>query len=157
MKEKATFAAGCFWGVEYNFQQLKGVTNTTVGYLGGGLKNPSYKDICSGDTGHAEVVQLEYDDELITYETLLNEFWHMHDPTQRDRQGADIGTQYRSSIFYHDQQQQSLAQESKDTLSKSDQFNTEIATEIKAVSIFYQAEDYHQDYLNKNNLPACSI
>ena len=157
MIKKATFAAGCFWGVEYNFQQLEGVINTAVGYLGGNLVNPSYKEVCSGNTGHAEVVQLEYDDDMTTYEILLDKFWSMHDPTQLNRQGVDIGTQYRSSIFYHDEHQKTLAENAKKVLSNSEKFSTEIVTEITAVSIFYQAEDYHQDYLNKNNLPACSI
>ncbi|VAW42717.1 Peptide-methionine (S)-S-oxide reductase MsrA, partial [hydrothermal vent metagenome] len=125
--------------------------------LGGNLHNPDYKQVCRGDTGHAEVVQLEYDDTVITYEILLQKFWSIHDPTQVNRQGADIGTQYRSSIFYHDAQQRCTAENSKKLLNDSGQFNNEIATEIVAASQFYQAEDYHQDYLNKNNLPVCSI
>jgi peptide-methionine (S)-S-oxide reductase len=152
---KATFGAGCFWGVEAEFRALKGVTNTAVGYLGGTLDNPTYRDVCSGRTGHAEVVQVEYDPAQISYEELLALFWEMHNPTTLNRQGPDVGTQYRSAIFYHDEAQQEAAETSKAALETSGAYNSPIVTEITPASQFYPAEDYHQQYLEKRGLASC--
>ncbi|MFO7795377.1 MAG: peptide-methionine (S)-S-oxide reductase MsrA [Promethearchaeati archaeon] len=147
--EKATFGAGCFWGVEENFRKLKGVISTTVGYSGGDFENPTYKDVCSGKTGHAEVVRVEFDPFIITYEDLLDVYWSIHDPTQLNRQGFDIGEQYRSIIFYHSEEQKEKALESKEKLEKSKRFKKPIATKIEPVKEFYRAEDYHQKYIQK--------
>jgi peptide-methionine (S)-S-oxide reductase len=157
MGKKATFGAGCFWGVEETFRQLPGVTNTTVGYLGGTLDNPTYKDVCRGDTGHAEVVQVEYDPSRISYTQLLDAFWQLHDPTQLNRQGPDVGKQYRSAIFYHDDEQRSEAEASKEREQKSGRHKRDIVTEITSTSTFYEAEDYHQKYLAKRGLSSCHI
>ena len=151
----ATFAAGCFWGVEEAFQTLDGVTGTAVGYLGGTLENPTYKDVCSGKTGHAEVVQLTYDPAKVSYENLLAVFWSIHDPTQVNRQGPDVGSQYRSAIFFHTPPQQATAESSRDALASSGRHKRPIATEITSASIFYRAEEYHQQYIAKGGKAAC--
>lgn len=152
---KATFGAGCFWGIEAEFRALKGVTDTAVGYLGGTLDNPSYRDVCTGRTGHAEVVEVEYDPAQISYEELLALFWEMHDPTTLNRQGPDIGTQYRSAIFYHDEAQKQAAEQSKAQLEASGKHRRPVVTEITPTSKFYIAEDYHQQYLEKRGLASC--
>lgn len=146
---KATFGAGCFWCVEDVFRKTKGVTNTTVGYSGGHTKNPTYEEVCTDRTGHAEVVQVEFDPDVITYEELLGVFWNSHDPTQLNRQGPDIGTQYRSVIFFHNKEQEEIAKRSKEQLEKSGRFTKEIVTEIKPAQEFYRAEEYHQQYYAK--------
>ncbi len=151
--EKATFGAGCFWGVEVKFQNIKGVKNTTVGYMGGNLKNPTYEQVCTDKTGHAEVIQIEYDSKQISYERLLEIFWDIHDPTQKNRQGPDIGKQYRSAIFYHNELQKNLAEESKKQIQKK--YIKAIATEITPVKEFYPAEEYHQKYLQKQGRASC--
>ena len=153
----ATFAAGCFWDVEYRFNQLKGVVSTAVGYIGGHFKNPSYEDVCSDATGHAEAVQLEYDTSKISYKQLLDEFWNMHNPTQWNRQGHDVGFQYRSAIFYHDDEQKKAAIISKEKLEKSGKFKKPIVTEIVPASTFYKAEEYHQKYWLKNKNIVCHV
>jgi len=145
--EKATFAAGCFWGVQATFDKSEGVEKTTVGYTGGTTKNPTYKQVCTGKTGHAEAIEIIYNSEKISYEQLLETFWMMHDPTQKNRQGPDIGTQYRSAIFYHTQEQKELAEKSKEQKEKD--LGVKIQTEIKPATIFYPAEEYHQKYLEK--------
>ena len=147
--EKATFGAGCFWHIEEEFKKLKGVISTSVGFMGGDLKNPSYKDVCTGKTGHAEVVHLEYDKKIISYEKLLEVFWNIHDPTTLNRQGPDIGTQYRSVIFFHSEEQEKTANASKVTLEKSGKFKNKIVTEIVPAKEFYKAEEYHQRYFEK--------
>ena len=152
---KATFGAGCFWGVEAAFRQVQGVLSTAVGYSGGSLENPSYEDVCTGRTGHAEAVEVEYDPERVSYEDLLRVFWESHDPTQRNRQGPDVGTQYRSAIFFHDAQQEATARASRDELQGRSK--KEIATEITAAGDFCRAEDYHQRYLEKRGLATCAI
>ena len=150
---KATFGAGCFWHVEALFRQVKGVKSTTVGYLGGSLKDPTYEDVCSGQTGHAEVVQVEYDPNAVSYDDLLTVFWNNHDPTTLNRQGPDVGDQYRSAIFFHDADQETTAKTSKEKLQNSDKFkNRKIVTEIIPASQFYKAEDYHQQYFEKCGL-----
>lgn len=155
--EKATFGAGCFWGVEAAFRQLPGVVDTAVGYLGGSMVNPSYRDVCTGRTGHAEVVEVTYDPQRVSYEQLLNVFWEMHDPTTRNRQGPDVGTQYRSAVFYHSSQQEALANDSKAKLQEAQRFARPIVTEIAPASTFYPAEDYHQRYLEKQGLTSCQV
>ncbi|PNX48512.1 MAG: peptide-methionine (S)-S-oxide reductase [Thermoplasmata archaeon M8B2D] len=150
--EKATFGAGCFWGVQKEFNKIKGIVNTTVGYMGGNLKNPTYKDVCTNKTGHVEVVQIEFDPKIVNYEKLLELFWKIHDPTQLNRQGLDIGTQYKSIIFYHTEEQKIIAEQSKEKLRKSNKFKKPIVTEIKPSDIFYKAEEYHQNYLEKNKI-----
>jgi peptide-methionine (S)-S-oxide reductase len=154
---KATFSAGCFWGVEETFRHVHGVLKTTVGYEGGTLANPSYKDVCTDKTGHAEVVEVEYDPNLVSYENLLEVFWKCHDPTQLNQQGPDVGTQYRSAIFYHTPEQQQLADASKKQLEHSGQYNKPIATMIVAAQTFYPAEEYHQRYLEKQGIAHCQI
>lgn len=149
---KATFGAGCFWCVEDVFRRTKGVMSTTVGYSGGSTKNPTYDDVCTDLTGHAEVVQVEYDPNVLPYENLLDVFWNSHDPTQLNRQGPDIGTQYRSVIFYHDPQQEEIARKSKEALDKSGKFGKKIVTEIQSAAEFYKAEEYHQQYYAKCGL-----
>ena len=153
----ATFGAGCFWGVEAAFRQLAGVTGTAVGYLGGSLKNPTYKDVCTDTTGHAEVVQVEYDPAKVSFDDLLNVFWTNHDPTTLNRQGPDVGTQYRSAIFFHTPEQEAAARASKDSLQASSKFRRPIVTEITPASEFYRAEEYHQQYLEKRGLSHCHI
>ncbi|MDD5005490.1 MAG: bifunctional methionine sulfoxide reductase B/A protein [Candidatus Omnitrophica bacterium] len=158
--EKATFAAGCFWGVESAFRQLlgKGVISTRVGYTGGHTKNPTYKDVCSDETGHAEAVEVEYDPSIISYQKLLDIFWSIHDPTTPNRQGPDIGSQYRSAIFYHNLEQEKSAKESLARLEKSKKYKKKITTEIAEAKEFYPAEDYHQQYFEKNGIkPTCHL
>jgi len=155
--EKATFGAGCFWGVEAAFQNLKGIKSTTVGYMGGDFKNPTYEDVCTDKTGHAEVVQILYDSKEVSYDELLKIFWNIHDPTQIDRQGFDIGAQYRSVIFYHNQKQKQIAEKSKDKLQKSKKFKKDIATKIDPAKEFYPAEEYHQKYLEKHGKISCKF
>ncbi len=147
----ATFGAGCFWGVEAAFRNVIGVTGTAVGYMGGSLKNPNYHDVCTGQTGHAEVVQVVYDPVTVSYEHLLDVFWSIHDPTQLNRQGPDIGTNYRSVIFYHDAEQARLAKKSKEKIEVSGVFGfRKVMTEITPASEFYRAEEYHQRYYEKH-------
>ncbi|MDA2911544.1 peptide-methionine (S)-S-oxide reductase MsrA [Nitrospiraceae bacterium AH_259_D15_M11_P09] len=154
---KATFGAGCFWGVEAAFRQVKGVASTAVGYLGGTLKNPTYHDVCTGKTGHAEVVQLEYDPSLVSYEELLNVFWSLHDPTTLNRQGPDVGTQYRSAIFFHNAEQEAVAKASKEKLQNSGRYKRDIVTEMTPASEFYRAEEYHQQYIEKRGQASCGL
>ena len=154
---KATFGAGCFWGVEAAYRQLPGVASTAVGYLGGTLENPTYHDVCSGRTGHAEVVQVEYDPSRLSYDDLLTVFWENHDPTTLNRQGPDVGTQYRSAIFYHDDEQKEAAIKSKEERDRSGRYRRPIVTEITPATEFYMAEDYHQQYLEKRGLSSCHI
>jgi peptide-methionine (S)-S-oxide reductase len=155
--EKATFGAGCFWGVEAAFRQVKGVVSTAVGYSGGSYENPSYKDVCTGRTGHAEVVEVVYDPVRVTYADLLRVFWENHNPTTLNRQGPDIGTQYRSAIYYHTPEQQDAALASKADLERSGRYSRAIVTEITPATPFYKAEEYHQQYLEKRGLATCHI
>lgn len=152
---KATFGAGCFWHVEELFSKVKGVTSTAAGYTGGHLENPTYEDVCTDKTGHAEAVQVEYDPNQVSYDDLLKIFWENHDPTTPDRQGPDIGTQYRSAIFFHDPEQEKTAIQSKEKLQNSNQFSRDIVTQIIPAKTFHRAEEYHQRYFEKNNL-SCS-
>jgi peptide-methionine (S)-S-oxide reductase len=154
---KATFAAGCFWGVEATFRQIPGVTATRVGYTGGNKTEPTYKEVCTDRTGHAEAVEVEFDPAKVSYQDLLNVFWDNHDPTQLNRQGPDFGTQYRSAIFYHSPEQEQAALVSKEKLQKSGKFNRPILTQVVPAVTFYQAEDYHQQYLEKRGLATCHI
>lgn len=153
----ATFAAGCFWGVEATFGQIDGVTETEVGYTGGATENPTYKDVCSDRTGHAEAVQVGYDPAKVSYDTLLDVFWANHDPTTLNRQGPDFGTQYRSAIFFHSPDQEAEAKASKEALDKSGRFRRPIVTQIVPAATFYPAEEYHQKYLEKRGLATCHI
>ena len=153
----AFFAAGCFWGVESTFQSLEGVVSTTVGYTGGNAKNPSYEVVCTGITGHAEAVKVVYDASVISYENLLNTFFELHDPTTPNRQGPDIGTQYRSAIFYGNNNEKKLAEKIINAVNKSGKFRTKIVTEVEPVNDFYDAEDYHQDYYKKRGINGCAI
>jgi peptide-methionine (S)-S-oxide reductase len=153
--EKATFAAGCFWGVEIEFRNVPGVVDTAVGYEGGTVANPSYEDVCSKRTGHAEVVEVEFDPEQVSYEELLETFWGLHDPTQLNRQGPDVGSQYRSAIFFHSPKQEEKAIESRARAQGS--FDRPIVTEIVPAATFWRAEDYHQQYLVKRGLATCRI
>lgn len=153
----AIFAAGCFWGVEYKFSQVKGVVDTTVGYTGGHYENPTYSDVCSNDTGHAEAVQVEFDPKRASYEKLLEIFWSLHDPTQYHRQGPDVGSQYRSAIFYRNEEQRKAALKSKEALEKSKKYSKPIVTEIVPASKFYPAEEYHQKYWMKNKNFVCHV
>jgi len=155
--QKADFAAGCFWGVEAEFRQLKGVVSTAVGYEGGHLDNPTYHDVCTNRTGHAETVQVEFDPSRVSYETLLNVFWENHNPTTLNRQGPDVGTQYRSAIFYHDPEQEATALASKQRLEASGKYRKPVVTEIKPAAEFYPAEDYHQQYLEKRGMASCHV
>ena len=150
MVERATFGAGCFWGVEAEFRKVDGVVEAAVGYSGGNTKSPTYKDVCSGATGHAEVVEVEYDPSKVSYEELLEVFWKNHDPTTPNRQGWDVGNQYRSAIFYHSPEQKAAAQASKE--KAQERFKKPIVTEITSASEFYRAEEYHQRYFEKNRL-----
>jgi peptide-methionine (S)-S-oxide reductase len=154
---KATFGAGCFWGVEAAFQQLPGVTATTVGYEGGDLESPTYEDVCSGRTGHAEVVQVEYDPLQVPYETLLDTFWEIHNPTTLNRQGPDIGSQYRSVIFFHNHEQEAAALDSKQRLEASGRYARPIVTQIMPTVEFWRAEEYHQQYLQKRGQASCHL
>lgn len=153
--QKATFAAGCFWGVEAAFQKLKGVKDTKVGYTGGHTANPTYEEVCTGKTGHAEAVQVTYDPQEITYEKLLDVFWNTHNPTLLNRQGPDVGTQYRSAIFYHDEDQRKVAEESKNR--EQQKYDKKITTDFSPLKEFYLAEEYHQKYFEKNKSAACKI
>jgi peptide-methionine (S)-S-oxide reductase len=154
---KATFAAGCFWGVEATFRQLPGVTGTRVGYIGGHTVNPTYKEVCTDTTGHAEAVEVNYDPSKISYQQLLDVFWENHDPTQLNRQGPDFGKQYRSAIFFHTPEQEAEARQSKEKLVKSERFSKQIHTQIVPAETFFEAEDYHQQYLEKRGLATCHI
>ena len=155
--EKAMFGAGCFWGVEVAFRRVKGVTSATVGYSGGTMKNPTYKDVCTDRTGHAEVVLVEFDPAQVSYEQLLEVFWGSHDPTQLKRQGPDVGTQYRSAIFIFNPQQEAAAKASKERLQQSGKSKRPIVTEITPAGEFYRAEEYHQQYLEKRGLASCHL
>ena len=149
LKVQATFAAGCFWGVEAAYQSVPGVVSTAVGFMGGDVENPTYEDVCMGNTNHAEVVHLEYDPDQVSYEQLLNMFWKIHNPTTLNCQGPDFGTQYRSAIFYHNDKQKQIALSSKKEKNSTDRFKGKIVTEITKASDFYRAEEYHQKYLQK--------
>jgi peptide-methionine (S)-S-oxide reductase len=154
-REKATFAAGCFWGVEAAFRKVKGVLDVTVGYTGGKTEDPTYEQVCTDATGHAEAVLVEYDTNLVTYDQLLDVFWSVHDPTTKNRQGPDFGSQYRSAIFYHNANQKSMAETSRSRLEKSGRLTRPIATEIVPATRFYRAEEYHQRYYEKHGLVSC--
>jgi len=147
--EKAIFGAGCFWHIQDRFKKVKGVSSTSVGYSGGKKDSPTYEQVCTGDTGHAEVVEVDFDPSVVTYSELLDVFWSCHDPTTKDRQGPDIGHQYRSVIYYLDDRQKKLAEESMNDISKSGRFRDSIVTEIHPIKEYYKAEDYHQDYFDK--------
>jgi peptide-methionine (S)-S-oxide reductase len=155
--EKATFAAGCFWGVEAAFRQIPGVKSTAVGYEGGSFDNPSYQDVCTDQTGHAEAVQVEYDPAQVSYEQLLDVFWSNHDPTTRNRQGPDVGSQYRSAIFYHSPEQEQAAAASKQRIEQSGTHRKPIVTEIVPATTFWRAEEHHQQYLEKRGLSSCHV
>lgn len=155
--ERATFGAGCFWGVEATYRQTDGVVGTAVGFMGGTTAEPSYEDVCTDTTGHAEVVEVEFDPGKVSYEALLDVFWEAHDPTQVNRQGPDVGTQYRSVIFTHDEGQAEIARASKAALEAEGRFSRPIATEIVPAATFYRAEEYHQQYLEKRGLATCTI
>jgi peptide-methionine (S)-S-oxide reductase len=155
MTKRATFGAGCFWGVEETFRSIPGVVSTAVGYAGGTLTNPTYQDVCTDRTGHAEVVEIEYDPERVSFEQLLDVFWANHNPTTLNRQGPDIGTQYRSAVFYHDEDQRIQAEASKQAQEASGRFRRPIVTEITPASTFWRAEEYHQRYLAKRGRSSC--
>lgn len=155
--KKATFGAGCFWGVELIFQKIEGVEKAVSGYSGGHKKDPSYDDVCSGDTGHAEVVEVTYNPSVISFNDLLKVFWENHNPTTLNSQGPDYGTQYRSVIFYHNVDQKNLAEISKSDLNQSGTFTNSIVTLIEPADIFYPAEEFHQKYLEKRGLRACNL
>ncbi|NVM44020.1 MAG: peptide-methionine (S)-S-oxide reductase MsrA [Candidatus Lokiarchaeota archaeon] len=155
--EIAIFGAGCFWGVESRFGKVKGVVETEVGYTGGTTKNPSYKDVCTNKTGHAEVVKVTFDPSIVSYEELLEIFWNLHNPTSLNRQGWDVGTQYRSAVFYNSEEQRLAALKLKEDLDKSGKYNKPIVTEIIPVSEYYRAEEYHQKYDEKNKRSIFSI
>ncbi len=155
--EKATFGAGCFWGVEEMFRNINGVQSATSGYAGGATENPSYEDVCRHDTGHAEVVEVEFDPEIVSYEKLLDTFWANHDPTTRNRQGPDIGSQYRSVVFYHSPEQKAAAEAKMAELEQSGKFRRPIVTQIEPAPAFYRAEEYHQQYLRKHGRTHCAI
>jgi len=155
--KKATFAAGCFWGVEATFMKVKGVVQTEVGYMGGHTESPTYRDVCTDRTGHAEVVHITYDDSIVSYEQLLDVFWGSHDPTLKNRQGPDVGTQYRTAIFYHDEEQRRTAEGSKTAMDASGRFKRPIATLLEKAGPFWRAEEYHQKYLLKKGLDSCHI
>jgi len=153
--EKAMFGAGCFWGVEAAFRKVDGVVGTAVGYSGGKTENPTYEDVCSHTTGHAEVVLVTFDPAVVSYEALLDVFWRCHDPTQVNRQGPDVGSQYRSAIYFHDAEQESAAWASRKERQRSGRFKRRIVTEIEPAGAFYEAEEYHQQYLEKRGLATC--
>lgn len=155
--EKATFAAGCFWGVEATFRSIPGVVSTQVGYTGGKLEQPTYQDVCTDQTGHAEAVEITYDPSKVSYQDLLKVFWENHDPTQKNRQGPDVGTQYRSAIFFHTPAQEAAARAAKEQLERAGVFRRPIATEIVPAAPFWRAEEYHQQYLEKRGLASCHI
>jgi methionine-S-sulfoxide reductase len=154
VEKKATFGAGCFWGVEAAFRRIDGVLRTRVGYAGGGVPNPTYKQVCSDRTGHAEVVEVTYDDEVVPYERLLGEFWAEHDPTQLNRQGPDVGSQYRSVIFVHDEEQRRAAEASRAQVQE--RLTRPVVTQVEDAPPFWEAEDYHQQYLEKRGLASCT-
>ncbi|MDP6635242.1 MAG: peptide-methionine (S)-S-oxide reductase MsrA [Phycisphaerae bacterium] len=153
---EAVFAAGCFWGVEETFRQVKGVVDTDVGFIGGTVPNPSYKQVCRTDTGHAEAVRVIFDSSVVSYDRLLEVFWACHDPTTLNRQGPDVGSQYRSAIFFVDAEQRKSAETSRDAMRKSGKFSNDIVTEVTQAGEFYLAEEYHQRYLEKRGAPACN-
>ncbi len=155
--ETATFGAGCFWGVEHTFRQIEGVVNAVVGYAGGSSQEPTYREVCSGTTGHAEAVQLTYDPSRIGYEDLLEAFWRLHDPTQVNRQGPDVGTQYRSVVFFHDSQQEEKARAAIEALEAGGSLSRPVATEVVPAGPFWPAEDYHQQYLAKRGMASCHV
>ncbi len=155
--EKALFGAGCFWGVEATFRNINGVREAAVGYAGGKTENPTYEDVCSDDTGHAEVVEVEFDPAMVSYKQLLQVFWTNHDPTTLNRQGPDVGAQYRSAIFYYTPEQRAAAERSKAEMNQSGKFKRPIVTQIEPAPKFYRAEDYHQRYLEKRGLAHCAI
>jgi peptide-methionine (S)-S-oxide reductase len=155
--QKATFGAGCFWGVEETFRRLNGVTSTAVGYAGGTKENPTYRDVCTDKTGHAEVVEVEFDPSRISYGELLDVFWANHNPTTMNRQGPDVGTQYRSVIFYHSPEQKAAAEDSREKLAAGGRFNRPIVTQIEPAGRFWRAEEYHQRYLEKRGKSHCAI
>jgi peptide-methionine (S)-S-oxide reductase len=157
MMETATFAAGCFWGVEAAFRQVEGVVSTRVGYTGGTVANPSYEQVCSGKTGHAEAVEIEYDPSEVSYGQLLNVFWENHDPTTLNRQGPDVGAQYRSAVFFNNPEQETAARASRDKLQQSGKYKRPIVTEITPASEFYEAEEYHQQYFEKSGVSHCRV
>jgi peptide-methionine (S)-S-oxide reductase len=157
MTKTATFGAGCFWGVEATFRQVPGVVDTAVGYAGGHTPDPTYKEVCTDRTGHAEVVEVQYDPERVSYEQLLDVFWENHDPTTPNRQGLDVGTQYRSVVFYHDEEQRAAAEASKARLDGSGRWRRPIVTQVVPAEPFYRAEEYHQRYLEKRGLASCHI
>jgi peptide-methionine (S)-S-oxide reductase len=154
---KATFGAGCFWGVEVAFRQVPGVLNAEAGYEGGSLTNPSYEDVCTGRTGHAEVVEVTFDPAGVSYEQLVDVFFTHHDPTTLNRQGPDRGTQYRSAIFYHDEEQRGVAEAARERWNRSGRWRSPIVTEVTPASTFYRAEEYHQRYLEKRGMASCHI
>ena len=156
-RQKATFAAGCFWGVESVFKKIPGVISTKVGYTGGHTTHPIYSEVCTDKTGHAEAIEIIFDPNQISYAELLNVFWENHNPTTLNRQGPDVGTQYRSAIFYHDDEQARIAQESKQALEKTAKFTKPIVTEITPAAEFYPAEEYHQNYCEKNHINHCTL
>lgn len=153
--ETATFATGCFWGPEEYFRKLPGITSTAVGYMGGELEQPTYEDVSTGTTGHAEVTQLQFDPAVISYEALLDHFWQVHDPTQGERQGPDVGSQYRSIIFYHTPAQQAAAETARERLRASGKLTAKITTEIRPAGTFWRAEEYHQRYIQKTGRNVC--
>jgi len=155
--DKTTFGGGCFWGVEAVFRRVPGVVATTVGYMGGTLRSPTYKDVCTDRTGHAEVVQVEYDPAKVSYEELLKVFFENHDPTTLNQQGPDVGTQYRSVIFFHDPAQEAAARASKERLTRNGTYSRPIVTDIVPATEFWRAEEYHQQYLEKRGLAQCHI
>ena len=155
--DTATFAAGCFWGVQAAFDEVKGVVSTTVGYTGGHTEKPTYPDVCSDTTGHAEALQIVFDPQVVTYDQLLDTFWSIHDPTTPNRQGPDVGTQYRSVIFYHGDTEHAAAVASRDKLAKSGKYRRPIVTEIVPASVFWPAEEYHQKYFQKHGGGSCHI
>lgn len=155
--ETATFGAGCFWGPEVTFGKVSGVTRTAVGYMGGTHDNPTYREVCAGNSGHVEVVQVEFDPERVTYEHLLDVFWNCHDPTQVNRQGPDVGLQYRSVVFYHSDEQKAAAEKSKYALESRAALDRPVATGIEPAPTFWRAEDYHQKYLEKRGLAFCHV
>jgi peptide-methionine (S)-S-oxide reductase len=157
MTEMATFGAGCFWGVEAAFQGVPGVLDTAVGYSGGEMPNPTYQDVCTDKTGHAEVVQVTFDPAKVSYQDILNVFWQVHDPTQVNRQGPDFGAQYRSAIFFHSPEQEAIAKKSRASLDASKKFKRPIVTEITPAVTFYRAEEYHQKYLQKRGTASCHV
>jgi peptide-methionine (S)-S-oxide reductase len=155
--EKATFAAGCFWGVENSFRQIKGVSDAQVGYTGGATPKPTYEDVCNGDTGHAEAVEVTFDPAKVSFDQLLTAFWQMHNPTTRNRQGPDIGSQYRSAIFYHSPEQKKAAQASIEKLEKNGTLKGPVVTQVAPATEFFRAEEYHQRYLEKNGIASCHL